>query len=288
VTAKTERDILLKFEGEGKKKGLTPRFLEFYQRLIRIQSRAEKQIGRVKANLSGATVNERMSRGVSLLNFKELSLDWALLREVLTQVTATFADYTDLYGELPERLSGKKMPLSLPRTVVRAWYNRNKLPATVSLKDANEYILFEAIIHAALKPFLSSQAKALHSLIDQEHWRQSYCPICHGQPDFSYLDKENGTRWLICSRCDAEWIFQRLQCPYCGTENQDALTYYIDDEGRYRLYVCEQCHKYLKTLDLRPGDELGLPIPFYRVLTLDMDRQAQEMGYQPVLTETEE
>ena len=54
----------------------------------------------------------------------------------------------------------------------------------------------------------------------------------------------------------------------------------MDDEGIYRLYTCEQCHTYLKTIDLRNADaEVFMPVE--RVLTLDMDRQAQDMGYQP-------
>ena len=87
-----------------------------------------------------------------------------------------------------------------------------------------------------------------------------------------------GLRGLLCSRCDAEWLFQRLQCPYCGTQNQAALAYFTDDEGVYRLYVCEQCHKYIKTIDLRHTESEVL---VERVLTLDMDRQAQEKGYKP-------
>ena len=103
--------------------------------------------------------------------------------------------------------------------------------------------------------------------------------MCGNKPDFSFLDKEMGMRWLLCSHCDTKWIFQRLQCPYCGTQNQDALAYFTDDKGVYRLYVCEQCHKYIKTIDLRhTGPEVLLPLE--RILTLDMDRQAQDKGYQ--------
>ena len=56
--------------------------------------------------------------------------------------------------------------------------------------------------------------------------------------------------------------------------------YFADDEDLYRLYVCEQCHKYIKTIDLR-HTESEILLPLERVLTLDMDRQAQEKGYKP-------
>ena len=61
---------------------------------------------------------------------------------------------------------------------------------------------------------------------------------------------------------------------------EGSLAYFADDKGGYRLYVCEQCHKYIKAIDLRHADpEVSLPLE--RVLTLDMDRQGQEKGYQP-------
>ena len=37
---------------------------------------------------------------------------------------------------------------------------------------------------------------------------------------------------------------------FCGTKDQNALAYFAD-EGLYHLYVCEQCHTYIKAIDLR-------------------------------------
>jgi len=116
--------------------------------------------------------------------------------------------------------------------------------------------------------------------VNQERWRRGYCPICGGNPDFAFLDKERGARWLLCSGCDAEWLFQRLECPYCGTQDQDALAYFTDDEGLYRLYVCERCKRYLKALDLRQAKSEVL-LPLERLFTFDIDAQAQEYGYSP-------
>lgn len=104
--------------------------------------------------------------------------------------------------------------------------------------------------------------------------------ICGGSTDFAFLDRENGARWLLCARCDTEWRFQRLQCPYCGTQDQNALSYFTAEEGLYRLYVCEQCKRYLKAVDLRQAKAEVLP-PLERLYTLDLDRQAQEHGYRP-------
>ena len=278
MTAKADDEILKRLEEEGRKRGLPSRFLDFYDRLFRIQSRTEQSIGVVKPSLKKKVINDRIENGFPLIGFDELILDWSLLKSVLAEVIDTFAVYPDLIGELPGSIRELESNQSLLKEVTRAWFEKSKLPFTITINDANEYLLLEAIVHATLKPFLVSHSKALVSFIEQEHWRRQYCPICGGSPDFAFLDKERGSRWLLCSRCDTEWLFQRLQCPYCGTQDQSALAYLTDDEGVNRLYLCEQCHKYIKAIDLR-NTEAEIFLPLERVLTLDMDKQAQEKGY---------
>jgi FdhE protein len=92
------------------------------------------------------------------------------------------------------------------------------------------------------------------------------------------LKGEVGERWLLCSRCDTEWLFQRVECPYCGTQEQDDLVYFIDAREQYRLYLCERCKCYLKAVDLRKT-EAGAPLPLERLYTIDLDRQAVGRGY---------
>ena len=271
-------EIVKKLEEEGKKRGLTPRLLEFYQRLFRIQSKAERDIGKAKIGLKKEAINERLERGQPLISFDDLALDWSLLNDVFAKIAATFADYPDLFGELPKKLRQPKPPPSLPKRVARAWFKRAKLPPTIAVDNDNEYFLLEAIIQATLRPFLISHAKALISSVNQESWRREHCPICDGKPDFAFLDKERGARWLVCCRCDSEWLFQRLECPYCGNQNQNTLAYFTDDDGLYRLYVCEQCKQYLKAIDLRQAKE-EIEIPLERLFSLDIDMQAQEYGY---------
>ncbi len=273
MTQKSDNEIIARLGEEGRKRELLPSFLEFYQRLLCIQSKVEQRIGVLKIALNSEAIRERIESGLPLITFAELTLDWSLLQDTVAEVIALFADFRDLYGEPPRSLR------ELSKEAVRAWFESARLPATATADDANEEFL-EAIIHATLKPFLVSHAKALLNLVSQEGWRRRYCPICGGRPDFAFLDKERGARWLLCSRCDAEWLFQRLECPYCGTQNQNALAYFTDEDGLYRLYVCQQCHTYIKAIDLRQT-ESKIFLSLERVLTLDMDRQALEKGYKP-------
>lgn len=272
-------DIIKKLEEEKKKERSLPQLLEFYLKLLRIESRLGSHIHLPKPSLTSKTINYRMEHGLPLIKFDELVLDWSLLHETFVEVTDLFSKYPELFGLIPEELKESEPSRFLTREAVKAWFEGARLPPAVVVNEASEGPL-ENIIHATFKPFLVSYSKTLLSFVDQERWRRGFCPICGGNPDFAFLDEERGARWLLCSRCDAEWLFQRLQCPHCGTQNQNDLAYFTDDEGIYRLYVCEQCKRYLKAIDLqRAKSEVLLPLE--RLYTVDMDRQAQERGYSP-------
>jgi len=275
----TNSNILRKLEEWKEKEEVDPKFIEFYQRLLRIQSRAEQRIGIPQLSLSSEAISERIEHGLPLIGFDELALDWSLLQDIFAEVTEAFATYPELFGEFPQSLKEPEPCPPLAKETAKAWFEGARLLSLMEVDEVSEHLL-EAIIHATLNPFLVSYSKALLGLVNQERWRRGYCPICGGNPDFAFLDKERGARWLLCSRCDAEWLFQRLECPYCGTQDQDALAYFTDDEGLYRLYVCERCKRYLKALDLRQAKSEVL-LPLERLFTFDIDAQAQEYGYSP-------
>lgn len=275
----TNSKILRKLEEWKDKEDVDPKLIEFYRRLLRIQSRTKRRIGIPKLGLTSQTISERIEHGLPLVGFDDIALDWSLLQDIFAEVTGAFATYPELFGEFPQSLKEPESRPPLSKEMVKAWFEGASLPSLAEADDVSEHLL-EAIIHATLNPFLVSYSKALLGRVNQERWRHGYCPICGGNPDFAFLDKERGARWLLCSRCDAEWLFQRLECPYCDTHDQDALAYFTDDEGLYRLYVCERCKRYLKTLDLRQAKSEVL-LPLERLFTFNIDAQAQEYGYSP-------
>jgi FdhE protein len=279
VTAEIDNKILNRLEAESKKEGFDPRFLEFYQRLLRLQSGVEQRIVLPEPSLSSEAISERLEHGLPLISFDEFPLDWSLLQETFGEVTGVFADYAELFGEIPQSLKKLSQATPIIKETVKAWFEGAELPSATGGDEVSGHLL-DAIIHATLSPFLTSRAKALIGSVEQERWRRRYCPICGGKADFAFLDKERGARWLLCSRCDAEWLFQRLECPYCGNKDQNTLAYFTDDKELYRLYVCEQCHTYIKAIDSRRTESEVL-LPLERIMTLDIDRQGQEKGYQP-------
>ncbi len=127
------------------------------------------------------------------------------------------------------------------------------------------------------RPFLWPYAITLAPLIEDEQWYRGQCPVCGGEPDLAALVDE-GQRWLLCSRCDTEWRYRRIGCPFCNNTDHRKLVYYTGESPVYRLYVCETCRRYLKAVDQREHWQRR-PLPVERILTIGMDVAAVEAGY---------
>ena len=211
MTKANANKILKRLKEQEKEEGSLPLLLEFYKKLLQIQSRVQKRIGTAKVNPGSTALQKRQMQGLPMIDFNEIDLDWTLLRELFVDIIAAFAENQQLFGEIPDRLKEKEAGRLLTKKAIKAWFTGNELPA--ALREGVSDTLIETVLQATLQPFLESYAEALTKSVKQEQWRQPYCPICGGSPDLAYLEKEVGARWLLCSRCNTEWLFQRLECP---------------------------------------------------------------------------
>jgi FdhE protein len=89
-----------------------------------------------------------------------------------------------------------------------------------------------------------------------------------------------GAKFLVCSSCGFEWRFKRLGCPFCGNGDHKKLRHFnteADGKG-YRVDVCEECKRYIKTIDLRELKVEVVPL-VDDISTLHLDIIAQKEGY---------
>jgi FdhE protein len=131
----------------------------------------------------------------------------------------------------------------------------------------------------ALAPLAARFAnKAALLLIDAPLWERGRCPICGHLPSLSALAVE-GPRTLICAFCQHQWSVPRIFCPACETRDSGANAYFFNqEEAEYRVYTCDNCGFYLKTVDLNLLGRAFYP-PVEVLLTLHLDIQAQEQGF---------
>ena len=269
--------IIQKLDGQEKEEGKLPELLQFYRRIIQIQAGVGNQLEKPSPGLTRETATDRLGQGNPLLQASEFTFDWTLFQNTLREVTDVFIEFSHLFDLTPAVFKQSPPEQLVSRDFIEAWYVGKDLPPTEAISQD----IIRELIHAAVRPFLMNYAETLIGFVEQEAWRRNYCPICGGNSDFAYLEPENGARWLLCSRCDTKWLFQRLQCPYCQNQDQNDLSYYADDDEVYRLYVCDKCKRYLKAIDLRKaGSEVEVSLE--RLLTYELDAQAREYEYLPI------
>lgn len=150
----------------------------------------------------------------------------------------------------------------------------------VQKRGVAEEVLGFLLNHTA-KPYLSRFSVLTQEQVDLEAWKKGYCPVCGALPNFARLSKAVGRRWLHCPLCETEWAYKRIGCPFCGNEEQDLLRYFtIEGDERYRVYLCEKCKGYLKTVDESRLAANTKPNLFWEdVKTVHLDLLAMREGY---------
>lgn len=130
----------------------------------------------------------------------------------------------------------------------------------------------------ALKPSFSVLRHLMSEIVDKNPWGRGCCPLCGSQPDMACFTK-TGKRRLHCELCGTQWIFVRIGCPFCENRDPESLGFFeAEGEEGLRVYVCNSCHGYLKTIDSCVFEEVA-PLELESLATLHLDLIAEQNGY---------
>jgi FdhE protein len=247
-------------------------YYEFHRALAELREETRGEITATLEMRDEEALEARLLQGLSLLSFAQLPVEADRFAQLVSRVAQVVKDYDP---ELVEQAVDES-PAEL-LAVARQRFERTQ--GSGDQGDARDKPTFaEMAVDLALKPYLEWAAEQMMPFVDQERWKRSYCPICGSAPDFATLDKESGARHLLCPRCSSEWRYRRMGCPFCDNADHTQIVYYPSEDGVYRLYVCQECRHYLKTLDLRKTARAVL-LSVERVATVAMDVAATEEGY---------
>ena len=266
-------------------KALRPAYegiLAFYEKLFLAQEDSKKHIHLQPIKIPENLLSVKQKEKFPLITRTDFTVDIktseALLREIC-----------GLAGEANEVLAyvGVKLMDALDRGTVDAsvllskTLNEDDLYFDETAKNLGidkEVLLFMA--NGSIRPSLSFSAEQLATYIDKDTlWEKGYCPVCGSSPALSIL-RDEGERFFFCNFCDHEWHSQRIYCPFCENKDQKTLHYFFsEEEEEYRVDVCDQCRRYIKTIDTR---KIKRPVyPFIeQVTTLHLDMLAQNQGFQ--------
>ncbi len=176
--------------------------------------------------------------------------------------------------KIEKALSEKKIDLS---TLFKEAGNEKMAEGIAEEFGLDKKILL-FFIHSSLKPSIETGVEQLSREIETENWMKGHCPICGSLPSLSLLKEEVGKRFLLCSHCGYQWRIDRILCPFCNNRDQESLQFfYAEEEKTHRVDLCDKCHQYIKTIDLRTLGETDLP--FEDLATLHLDIAAHKKGY---------
>lgn len=227
-----------------------------------------------------ASPKERNQSGFPLLSPTELQVDRQQARQFLAGLVAVIKansrEPVDGMDKLAAALAADQLD---PAPLFRAILERQRPPldeAAARLEVPSP--LIEFLCEIPLRTMLELFAKPFGAG-DVDGWQEGFCPICGSRAGMAELAGDEGKRYLACSACSFKWPFSRLQCPYCGCEEPDKLSYFTVDDGPVRVDTCKGCSRYIKTRDSRKGDA-AVPLEVSDALTMHLDLMASREGFE--------
>lgn len=243
--------------------------LDFYYELYQLQFQAKARIPEPDIR-DPMAMRWRLEGGIPQLTFDQLNVEPEEMARLVDEITAVLVRHNPGWQATEQEWTPDTLMVEA-RRLFETWETLTGGPGEEGEPSTPSLLA----VGFALAPYLKQAAEAIAPHLDLGLWQQGYCPVCGGRPNLALLEAERGGRELICSRCNCQWSYSRVGCPYCRSKEKQ--TYYSNERGTHRLYVCPQCKGYLKTVDLRELQREVFP-PVERLLTVSMDLAARQEG----------
>jgi FdhE protein len=249
--------------------------------LVDMQRRVQSRVPLPWIQVDDEWLRTQRAAGRPIVRFSDIPLEWTDFRLTLRQT----ADILRRHDALEAADHGAIVALGRDghalEPLVTHWYtttsgveggdSRERLPA-------GSPAALDQVLVLALRPFLARCAEALGARAEiVSEWHHGHCPFCGWEPDFAVITP-NADRRLICGRCNAQWPFAPLTCPFCANDDRALVTSFATRDGRYRVYACDVCRRYLKAYDGRKASR-PVMVSVDSIATLPLDAAAMQRGY---------
>jgi hypothetical protein len=254
--------------------------------LLELHRRVQGRVASPWFELSEEIIRLHEGSGEPLLRFQDIRIESTDLRLLVRQI----ADVLRRHGALDEadhqRIQTIGRDMNLLEFAER-WYQSGAQrqsvaamglghPQVSDAPDTRDEAL-DQVLALAMRPWMTRCAEVLQQRTELTLWTHPYCALCGSEPDFAVITPA-AERHLICGRCALRWKFESLTCPYCRNSDRARITSFATPDGRYRVYACDQCHRYLKAYDGRRATRPVMPV-VDAVATLPLDAYSMQRGY---------
>ena len=259
--------------------------VDMHIELLELQRRIQGRVPLPPLELDTNILQRHQLEGRPLLRFEQIPLDLTDLRLMVRQTADVLHRFDALDAsefQLVHTLGRGDRLLE----VAARWYRRAAERAAAATGAAvvavpapvdSEPEIVGHVLALAMRPFLSRCAEVLQRCPELSTWTHAHCPLCGGEPDLACLDAQ-GDRHLVCGRCLLNWRFDPVTCPFCLNTDRGRITSFGTNDGVYRVYGCDVCHRYIKAFDSRRASRPLMPV-LDGVATLPLDAAAIQRGY---------
>ena len=249
--------------------------------LVDMQRRVQGRVPLPWIQADSEWVVAQQRAGRPLVRFRDIPLEWSDFRLTFRQTADILHRFEALEAPHYKAIVAMGRDGNALEPIVTRWYEATSgVDGTIHAREQTDASLPAGLDHVlvlALRPFLMRCAEGLGQRIDFSLWCRGHCPFCGWEPDFAVITP-NADRRLICGRCLGAWAFAPLSCPFCTNDDRTLVTSFATRDGRYRVYACDVCRRYLKAYDSRSATRPVMPA-VDSIATLPLDAAAIQRGY---------
>ena len=247
--------------------------------LIETQRRVQSRVPLPWIQIDPEWLRAQYAAGRPVVRFQDIPLEWTDFRLTLRQTADVLRRFDTIEQSDYDRIVALGRDGDLLAPLVTRWYE-----TTSGVNDRADTRApahtdggLGQVLVLAIRPFLARCAEVLMQRTELPSWTHGYCPYCGWEPDFAVI-VPTGDRRLICGRCIGQWPFDAYTCPFCSNADAARVTSFTSRDGRYRVYGCDVCHRYLKAYDSRNAPR-PVMAAIDAIATLVLDAAAMQRGY---------
>jgi FdhE protein len=248
--------------------------------LVDVQRRVQARVPLPWIQPDPAWVAAQQLAGRPIVRFGDIPLEWTDLRLTLRQTADILHRFESLDAAEHQQILTLGRHGDQLQPIVTQWYVATSgVDPAASPRRALDGAppSLDQVLVLSIRPFLARCVEALMQRADLSAWRHGHCPFCGWEPDFAVITP-HADRRLICGRCLGQWAFAPLTCPFCSNDDRTLITSFATRDGRYRVYACDVCRRYLKAYDARHAAR-PVMVSVDAIATLPLDAAAMQRGY---------
>ena len=248
--------------------------------LVEVQRRVQSRVPLPWIQRDRSWLAAQQRAGRPAVRFSDIPLEWSDFRLSLRQTTDILHRYEALDSADHRRILTLARDGNVLDPLVAEWYTAT---SGVDGGDPGQRLTerarasLEQVLVLSLRPFLARCGEALLQAEDFSEWHHGHCPVCGWEPDFAVITP-TADRRLICGRCVGHWAHGPHTCPFCANDDRALITSFATRDGRYRVYACDVCRRYLKAYDGRRASR-PVMVAVDTIATLPLDAAAMQRGY---------